>query len=127
MCVSIYVYTHTHVNALTPFFCFFVSLISLDFLLQVIHSRPGDLVPKMIDEDDPDLQRPDEETIEETTEKTREALSKLVSSQISAAMPVRHAEKQNPAQYIRWRYNVFIMSDTPHHIIYFYCQEQCIC
>ncbi|XP_041354026.1 SNW domain-containing protein 1-like [Gigantopelta aegis] len=69
---------------------------------KVIHSRPGDLVPKMIDEDDPDLQRPDEEAIEDTTEKTREALSKLVSSQISAAMPVRHAEKQNPAQYIRY-------------------------
>ncbi|XP_046338629.1 SNW domain-containing protein 1-like [Haliotis rufescens] len=69
---------------------------------KVIHSRPGDLVPKMIDEDDPDLQRPDEEAIEDTTEKTRQALSKLVSSKISAAMPVRHAEKQAPAQYIRY-------------------------
>ncbi len=55
----------------------------------------------MIDVDDPELQRPDEEAIEDTTEKTRQALSKLVNSKISAAMPVRHAEKQAPAQYIR--------------------------
>lgn len=69
--------------------------------LQVIHSRPQDLLPKPIEEDDPSLQRPDQEAIDESTEKTRLALEKLVSGKISAAMPVRHAEKQAPAQYIR--------------------------
>ena len=58
-------------------------------------------MPKPIDDDDPTLQRPSEETVEENTEKTRLALEKLVSGKISAAMPVRHAEKQAPAQYIR--------------------------
>ncbi|KAK3802736.1 hypothetical protein RRG08_001998 [Elysia crispata] len=69
---------------------------------KVIHSRPQDLLPKPIDDDDPTLQRPSEETVEENTEKTRLALEKLVSGKISAAMPVRHAEKQAPAQYIRY-------------------------
>lgn len=35
------------------------------------------------------------------TEKTRQALDKLVSQKIAAAMPVRAADKQAPAQYIR--------------------------
>ncbi|GFO48300.1 puff-specific protein bx42 [Plakobranchus ocellatus] len=69
---------------------------------KVIHSRPQDLLPKPIDDDDPTLQRPSEDTVEENTEKTRLALEKLVSGKISAAMPVRHAEKQAPAQYIRY-------------------------
>lgn len=69
---------------------------------KVIHSRPQDLIPKHIEDDDPSLQRPDDEAIEENTEKTRLALEKLVSGKISAAMPVRHAEKQAPAQYIRY-------------------------
>lgn len=67
----------------------------------MIHSRPQDLLPKPIEDDDPSLQKPTEEAVEETTEKTRLALEKLVSVKISAAMPVRHAEKQAPAQYIR--------------------------
>ena len=71
------------------------------FLRQVIHSRPQDLIPKPIEDNDPSLRRPDEEAVEENTEKTRLALEKLVSGKISAAMPVRHAEKQAPAQYIR--------------------------
>ena len=69
--------------------------------MQVVHSRPQDLLPKPIEDDDPELQKPDEDTIADTTEKTRAALEKLVSGKISAAMPVRHAEKQAPAQYIR--------------------------
>ncbi|XP_072171805.1 SNW domain-containing protein 1-like [Diadema setosum] len=70
---------------------------------KVIHSRPQDLLPREIgNDDDPDLQRPDEEAIEETAEKTRNALEKIVQSKISAALPVRHAEKTAPAQYIRY-------------------------
>lgn len=47
------------------------------------------------------MQQPDEEAVIDTTEKTRQALEKLVSTKISAALPVRAAEKQAPAQYIR--------------------------
>ncbi|KAK6181367.1 hypothetical protein SNE40_009233 [Patella caerulea] len=69
---------------------------------KIVHSRPQDLVPKVMDEADPDLQRPDDDAIADTTEKTRLALEKLTNSKIAAAMPVRMAEKQAPAQYIRY-------------------------
>uniref|UniRef100_A0A7D9N0G3 SNW domain-containing protein 1 n=1 Tax=Xenopus tropicalis TaxID=8364 RepID=A0A7D9N0G3_XENTR len=70
---------------------------------KVIFSKYTDLVPKeVMDEDDPELQRPDEETIKELTEKTRQALEKSVSQKIAAAMPVRAADKLAPAQYIRY-------------------------
>ena len=72
------------------------------FLFKVVHSKFQDLVPKQIDDDDPSFERPDEEAIQDQTEKTRQALEKLVSSKISAAMPVKAAEKQAPVQYIRY-------------------------
>ena len=59
-------------------------------------------MPKQIDEDDPELRKPEEDDIIDNTEKTRQALEKLVSTKISAALPVRAAEKQAPAQYIRY-------------------------
>ena len=40
--------------------------------------------------------------VRETTESTRAALEKLTAGKISAAMPVRAAEKQAPAQYVRY-------------------------
>uniref|UniRef100_A0A8C9TJY1 SNW domain-containing protein 1 n=1 Tax=Scleropages formosus TaxID=113540 RepID=A0A8C9TJY1_SCLFO len=70
---------------------------------KVIFSKYTDLLPKEILNDDaPDLQRPDEELVKELTEKTRAALDKQVSQKIAAAMPVRAADKQAPAQYIRY-------------------------
>ncbi|MEE6501223.1 hypothetical protein FKM82_004108, partial [Ascaphus truei] len=70
---------------------------------KVIFSKYTDLVPKeVMNEDDPDLQRPDEEAVKELTEKTRQALEKAVSQKIAAAMPVRAADKLAPAQYIRY-------------------------
>lgn len=69
---------------------------------KVVHSKFQDLVPKQIDEDDPSFERPDDEAIQDSTEKTRQALEKLVSGKISAAMPVKAAEKQAPVQYIRY-------------------------
>merc|ERR1711971_592256 len=55
-------------------------------------------------EDESEMIRPEQEDEEvmEATEKTRQALEKLTSSKISAAMPVRAADKQEPAQYIRY-------------------------
>ena len=69
---------------------------------KVIYSKYKDLVPKQFDEDDPELEKPDEEAIQENTEKTKNALEALVQSKIAAAMPVRAADKQAPAQYIRY-------------------------
>ncbi|XP_077123583.1 SNW domain-containing protein 1 [Ranitomeya variabilis] len=70
---------------------------------KVIFSKYTDLVPKeVMDDDDPELQRPDEEAVRELTEKTRQALDKAVSQKIAAAMPVRAADKLAPAQYIRY-------------------------
>jgi len=70
---------------------------------KVVYSKFSDLLPSEVrDDDDPELARPDDEEILEATEKTRIALEKLTSSKITAAMPVRAAEKQEPAQYIRY-------------------------
>ncbi|XP_008061519.1 SNW domain-containing protein 1 isoform X1 [Carlito syrichta] len=70
---------------------------------KVIYSKYTDLVPKeVMNADDPDLQRPDEDAIKEITEKTRVALEKSVSQKVAAAMPVRAADKLAPAQYIRY-------------------------
>lgn len=69
---------------------------------KIIYSKYTDLLPKQVNEEDPDLMRPDAETIKEHTEKTRKALEELVAAKVSAAMPVKAAEKQAPAQYIRY-------------------------
>merc|ERR1712130_868222 len=70
---------------------------------KIVFSKFSDLLPAEVrDDDDPELARPDDEEVLETTEKTRLALEKLTSSKITAAMPVRAAEKQEPAQYIRY-------------------------
>jgi len=72
---------------------------------KVVYSKFSDLLPAEVrDDDDPELQRPEQEddAVIEATEKTRQALEKLTQGKITAAMPVRAAEKQEPAQYIRY-------------------------
>jgi len=70
---------------------------------KIVFSKFTDLIPAEVrDDTDPELQKPDEEEVLEATEKTRQALEKLTSSKISAALPVRAAEKTEPAQYIRY-------------------------
>ncbi|KAF7993549.1 hypothetical protein HCN44_010144 [Aphidius gifuensis] len=70
---------------------------------KIVYSKLSDLLPSEItNENDPSLQRPSEEEIADITERTRKALEKITSSKIKAAMPVRCAEKLNPAQYIRY-------------------------
>uniref|UniRef100_A0A069DVV5 Putative mrna splicing factor/ chromatin binding snw family nuclear protein n=1 Tax=Panstrongylus megistus TaxID=65343 RepID=A0A069DVV5_9HEMI len=70
---------------------------------KIIYSKLTDLLPAEVKaENDPSLEKPDEETIQETTERTRQALEKLTSSKIASAMPVRCAEKTGPAQFIRY-------------------------
>ncbi|ELT98858.1 hypothetical protein CAPTEDRAFT_153812 [Capitella teleta] len=69
---------------------------------KVVHSKFSDLVPKTLEDGNPALERPDEDEIKEITESTKAALEKLTRSKITAAMPVRAADKQAPAQYIRY-------------------------
>lgn len=70
---------------------------------KIVYSRYTDLLPKEVtEEDSEELQRPNEEEVADSTEKTRAALEKLTSSKITAAMPVRAAEKVAPAQFIRY-------------------------
>ncbi|KAK6753022.1 hypothetical protein RB195_012557 [Necator americanus] len=69
---------------------------------KVVYTKLADMRAKVWDEEDEDIQRPDEETIAEQTEKTRLALEKITESKVASALPVRHAEKQAPAQYIRY-------------------------
>lgn len=70
---------------------------------KIVYSSINQLLPaEVLSEDAESIRRPDEETIAETTEATRRALEKLTSQKISAALPVRHAEKSAPAQYIRY-------------------------
>ena len=70
---------------------------------KIIYFKFSDLLPSGItNEDDPSLDRPNEEEIEETTEKTRLALEKITNAKVSAALPVRAAEKQGPSQFKRY-------------------------
>lgn len=70
---------------------------------KIVFSKFTDLLPSEVkDDNDSELQKPDEEEVFNATEKTRQALEKLTSSKITAALPVRAAEKQEPAQYIRY-------------------------
>ena len=59
-------------------------------------------MPKQVTEEDPNLMKPDEETVKEVTERTRKALDALVMAKVQAAMPVKEAEKKGPDQYIRY-------------------------
>lgn len=62
--------------------------------MQIIYSKLTDLLPsEVLAEDDPSLQKPNEEDINEVTEKTRLALEKLTNAKISAAMPVKAVSK----------------------------------
>ena len=69
---------------------------------KIVYSKFTDLLPKQVTEEDADLAKPDEETINEVTEKTRRALEAIVASKVSAAMPVQAAQKTGPDQFIRY-------------------------
>uniref|UniRef100_A0A183BL32 SKIP_SNW domain-containing protein n=1 Tax=Globodera pallida TaxID=36090 RepID=A0A183BL32_GLOPA len=69
---------------------------------KVVHSRLSDMKAKIIDEEDDSFQKPTDDEILETTEATRMALEKITTAKIAAALPVQHAKKTAPAQYIRY-------------------------
>ena len=68
---------------------------------KIIYSKLQDLLPSEVLNPE-ELAKPDEEEVHKTTEATKAALEKLINSKISAALPVRHAEKTEEAQYIRY-------------------------
>eukprot|EP00102_Acyrthosiphon_pisum_P019783 XP_016656993.1 PREDICTED: SNW domain-containing protein 1-like [Acyrthosiphon pisum] len=70
---------------------------------KVIYSKLSDMLPsEVVNEDDPSLQKPDSEDVADITEKTRAALEKLTNSKVSAALPVRAADKPAPVQWFRY-------------------------
>ncbi|XP_017480383.1 PREDICTED: SNW domain-containing protein 1-like [Rhagoletis zephyria] len=68
---------------------------------KVIYSKLQDLLPSEVLNPE-QMVRPGDEEIQKSTEATKAALEKLTSSKISAALPVRAAEKQGEAQYVRY-------------------------
>lgn len=70
---------------------------------KIVYSSISQLLPaEVLSEDAAELQKPSEEEINDITENTRKALEKLTNQKIQAAMPVRAADKNAPAQYIRY-------------------------
>ncbi|CAB3398568.1 unnamed protein product [Caenorhabditis bovis] len=69
---------------------------------KTIYTKLADMKAKTWNEDDDDIQKPDEEKVADATEKTKMALEKIINAKVASALPVRHAEKQAPAQYIRY-------------------------
>ena len=69
---------------------------------RVVHSKLSAMLGQDIDEDDPTLQKPDEEEIRRTTNETREALEKIVSGKIKASLPKQQVAKREEAQFIRY-------------------------
>jgi len=70
---------------------------------KVVYSKLSDMLPsEVIHEDDPSLQKPDLDEVADITEKTRAALEKLTNSKVSAALPVRAADKPAPVQWFRY-------------------------
>nr|NVI70192.1 Bx42 [Cucujiformia] len=73
---------------------------------KIVYTKLSDLLPvKVVAENDPSFEKPSQEEVEENTEKTRMALMKITSSKIAAAMPVRCAERQGPAEFIRYTHS----------------------
>ncbi|CAF4905570.1 unnamed protein product, partial [Rotaria sp. Silwood1] len=67
---------------------------------KIVYSSFIDLLPKELREDDPYLKKPSEEELRK--KKIRQALEVLVSSKVSIAIPIQHAKKQTPVQYIHY-------------------------
>jgi hypothetical protein len=71
-------------------------------LQRVVHSKLAAAVGQDVDEDDPTLQRPDDDEVARTTNATREALEKIVAGKIKAALPKQQVAKREEAQFIRY-------------------------
>jgi SNW domain-containing protein 1 len=69
---------------------------------KVVYTKLSDMKEKEFGEHDESLRRPDADEIKAMTERTRQALEKITNSKVSAALPVKRAEKQGAPQYIRY-------------------------
>ncbi|KAK0395172.1 hypothetical protein QR680_001155 [Steinernema hermaphroditum] len=73
---------------------------------KIVYTKLSDMKSKLIPnlDEEASMQRPEEnsEEVRAITEATSDALGKLVQSKIASALPVQHAQKQGPSQYIRY-------------------------
>ena len=69
---------------------------------RVVHSKLESMIGIDIDEDDPSLQKPDDEELRKTTDETRSALEKIVSGKIKAAHPKQSVPTRAEAEIIRY-------------------------
>ncbi|CAD5230882.1 unnamed protein product [Bursaphelenchus xylophilus] len=69
---------------------------------KIVHTKLQNTKQRVIDPEDPELQRPSQEEIEETIRKTKEQIEKITNAKVASALPVQHAKKTEPAQYIRY-------------------------
>uniref|UniRef100_A0AC34R7V0 SKI-interacting protein SKIP SNW domain-containing protein n=1 Tax=Panagrolaimus sp. JU765 TaxID=591449 RepID=A0AC34R7V0_9BILA len=69
---------------------------------KIVYTKLGDTKSRMIDEEDPELQKPSADEVAETTMATKAALEKLVQSKVASALPVQHAKKVGDSQFIRY-------------------------
>ncbi|XP_018561309.1 puff-specific protein Bx42 [Anoplophora glabripennis] len=70
---------------------------------KIVYSKLSDLLPvEVVAENDPSLEKPNQEELDDITDRTRQALMRITNSKIAAAMPVKAAEKQAPAEFIRY-------------------------
>ncbi|KAI6188860.1 SKP-1 protein [Aphelenchoides besseyi] len=68
----------------------------------IIHTRIQNTKQKFINKDDEALQKPSTEETMETLERTKHAIEKITKAKVAAALPVQHAQKVAPAEYIRY-------------------------
>ncbi|KAI6215781.1 hypothetical protein M3Y94_00425000 [Aphelenchoides besseyi] len=69
---------------------------------KIVHTRIQNTKQKFINKDDEALQKPSTEETMETLERTKHAIEKITKAKIAAALPVQHAQKVAPAEYIRY-------------------------
>jgi SNW domain-containing protein 1 len=82
--------------------CFLNGVINSPNAFQIVHSRLINTKQKVIDKNDEILQKPTDEETMETILRTKEAVEKLTKIKVDSALPVQHAQKVAPAEYIRY-------------------------
>lgn len=69
---------------------------------KVVHTSLANTKQRFIDRNDESLQKPSEEETLETVRRTKETIEKLTRQKVDSALPVQHAQKVAPAEYIRY-------------------------
>ncbi|KAI6190652.1 SKP-1 protein [Aphelenchoides bicaudatus] len=69
---------------------------------KIVHTSIANTKQRFIDQDDELLQKPSTEETVDTIRRTKEAIEKITKSKVDSALPVQHAQKVAPAEYIRY-------------------------